>query len=69
MHVQGQQQASAREAAEHGNGGGAANGSGGDSVTITRREYELLLLRDRAISVLAEGMTIADCSQPDMPLM
>ncbi len=42
---------------------------GHEVVTITRKEYDLLLLRERAISVLAEGMTIADCSQPDMPLM
>jgi hypothetical protein len=40
-----------------------------ETVTITKREYEMLLLRDHAISVLAEGMTIADCSMPDMPLM
>ena len=67
MLMQGQQQASGRDAAGQGNGGDA--GRGGDTVTITRKEYELLLLRDRAISVLAEGMTIADCSKPDMPLM
>ena len=40
-----------------------------DHVTISRKEYDLLLLRECAISVLAEGMTIADCSLPDMPLM
>ena len=50
-------------------GGEPGSGLGGGTVTITQREYELLLLRDRAISVLAEGMTIADCSHPDMPLM
>ena len=40
-----------------------------DHITISRKEYDLLLLRECAISVLAEGMTIADCSLPDMPLM
>eukprot|EP00955_Chlamydomonas_euryale_P072061 361277-Chlamydomonas_euryale.AAC.6 len=38
-------------------------------ITITKKEYELLLLKDQAISVLQEGITIADCSLPDMPLM
>ncbi len=40
-----------------------------EMVTIEQSEYELLLMRDRAISALAEGMTIADCSQPDQPLI
>ncbi|GAX73158.1 hypothetical protein CEUSTIGMA_g611.t1 [Chlamydomonas eustigma] len=47
----------------------AVHAEGVETVTITKREYEMLLLRDRAISVLAEGMTIADCSMPDMPLI
>lgn len=38
-------------------------------VTITKEEYELLLLKDKAISVLQEGITIADATLPDMPLM
>ncbi|KAG2446816.1 hypothetical protein HYH02_008376 [Chlamydomonas schloesseri] len=41
----------------------------GEYVTITRREYELLLLKDKAMDVLQEGITIADCSLPDMPLI
>lgn len=40
-----------------------------DMVLISRKEYDLLLLKDKAISVLQEGITIADCSLPDMPLM
>lgn len=38
-------------------------------VTIPRREYELLLLKKRALDSIKEGITIADCSQPDMPII
>ncbi len=40
-----------------------------DHVLITRREYELLQLKDRAMDVVQEGITIADASLPDMPLI
>lgn len=38
-------------------------------VTIPRRQYELLLLKKRALDSIKEGITIADCSQPDMPII
>ncbi|GFR48978.1 hypothetical protein Agub_g10996 [Astrephomene gubernaculifera] len=53
-------------------GGSRSSGSGsggGDYVTISKREYELLLLKVKAMDVLQEGITIADCSHPDMPLI
>lgn len=40
-----------------------------DCVMLTRQQYELLLLKDRAMNAVQEGITIADCSQPDMPLI
>lgn len=40
-----------------------------DCVRLTRQQYELLLLKDRAMNAVREGITIADCSQPDMPLI
>ncbi|KAG1657707.1 hypothetical protein FOA52_002511 [Chlamydomonas sp. UWO 241] len=39
------------------------------TITISKNEYELLLLKDQAISVLHEGITIADARLPDMPLI
>ena len=39
------------------------------TVTISRTAYELLQLKDRAMDSIKEGITIADCSQPDMPLI
>ncbi len=41
----------------------------GSSVTISREAFELLRLKDRAMDNTKEGITIADCSQPDMPLI
>lgn len=38
-------------------------------VTISREAYELLHLKDRAMDSIKEGITIADCSLPDMPLI
>ncbi|KXZ53572.1 hypothetical protein GPECTOR_6g489 [Gonium pectorale] len=54
-----------------GGGAGAVGpfAAGEPLVTITKREYELLLLKDKAMDVLQEGITIADCSLPDMPLI
>ena len=43
--------------------------SAGDRVTISREAIELLRLKDRAMDNTKEGITIADCSQPDMPLI
>ena len=40
-----------------------------ETVTISRAAYELLLLKDRAMDSIKEGITIADCSLPDMPLI
>lgn len=40
-----------------------------DTVVVSRREYELLLLKEAAMDAVREGITIADCSQPDMPLI
>lgn len=40
-----------------------------DTVTISRTAYELLQLKDRAMDSIKEGITIADCSLPDMPLI
>jgi PAS domain-containing protein len=40
-----------------------------DKVTISREAIELLRLKDRAMDNTKEGITIADCSQPDMPLI
>lgn len=43
--------------------------SADDTVTISRAEYELLLLKETAMDAVKEGITIADCSQADMPLI
>lgn len=40
-----------------------------DSVVIPRREFDLLQLKERAMDAIKEGITIADCSQPDMPII
>ncbi len=40
-----------------------------DKVTISREAIDLLRLKDRAMDNTKEGITIADCSQPDMPLI
>ena len=40
-----------------------------DTVTISKTAYELLQLKDRAMDSIKEGITIADCSLPDMPLI
>ena len=40
-----------------------------NTVTISRPAFELLVLKDRAINAVKEGITIADCSLPDHPLI
>lgn len=40
-----------------------------DTVTVSREAFELLQLKDRAMDSIKEGITIADCSLPDMPLI
>ena len=42
---------------------------GEDTVTVSREALELLQLKDRAMDSIKEGITIADCSLPDMPLI
>ena len=39
------------------------------TVTISKQAFELLVLKDRAINAVKEGITIADCSLPDHPLI
>lgn len=56
-------------AAGRGGTDGAAPPQQEEMVTIGKAEYELLLLKDKAIDVLSEGLTIADFTQPDMPLI
>lgn len=41
----------------------------GDMVQISRQALELLHLKERAMEAVKEGITIADCSSPDMPLV
>jgi hypothetical protein len=48
---------------------GQTSGQTVDQVVLTRTEHELLLLNVRAMDAVKEGITIADCSKPDMPLM
>jgi hypothetical protein len=48
---------------------GQTSGQSVDQVVLTRAEHELLLLKVRAMDAVKEGITIADCSKPDMPLM
>lgn len=38
-------------------------------INVSREDYELLQLKDRAMDSIKEGITIADCSLPDMPLI
>ena len=40
-----------------------------NTVTISKQAFELLVLKDRAINAVKEGITIADCSLPDHPLI
>merc|ERR1719199_281426 len=40
-----------------------------DLVCIKRADLELLYLKERAMDVVHEGITIADASLPDMPLI
>ena len=44
-------------------------GEASDRVTISKQAFELLVLKDRAINAVKEGITIADCSLPDHPLI
>ncbi len=44
-------------------------GEGSNTVTISKQPFELLVLKDRAINAVKEGITIADCSLPDHPLI
>lgn len=39
------------------------------AVTISTQAFELMVLKDRAINAVKEGITIADCSLPDHPLI
>ena len=39
------------------------------TVTISKQAFELLVLKGRAINAVKEGITIADCSLPDHPLI
>ena len=41
----------------------------GRSVKVSADVFELLRLKDRAMDNTKEGITIADCSQPGMPLI
>lgn len=40
-----------------------------EMVLLPRRTLDLLLLKERAIDTVAEGITIADATLPDMPLI
>lgn len=40
-----------------------------DVVCIKRSDLELLYLKERAIDAIQEGITIADATLPDMPLI
>lgn len=44
-------------------------GEASNVVTISKQAFELLVLKDRAINAVKEGITIADCSLPDHPLI
>ncbi|KAK9840570.1 hypothetical protein WJX81_001725 [Elliptochloris bilobata] len=39
------------------------------TVTISRSDFDLLRLKDHAFDNVKEGITIADCSHPNMPLI
>lgn len=43
--------------------------SAGDTVVVSRSALELLYLKERAMDAAKEGIVIADCSLPDMPLI
>lgn len=40
-----------------------------NTVTISRPALQLLVLKDRAINAVKEGITIAECNLPDHPLI
>jgi PAS domain-containing protein len=40
-----------------------------DTVVVSRAALELLYLKERAMDAAKDGIVIADCSQPDMPLI
>jgi len=44
-------------------------GEASNTVNISKQAFELLVLKDRAINAVKEGITIADCSLPDHPLI
>ena len=46
-----------------------AKSIGDEDVRVSKAAYELLQLKDRAMDSTKEGITIADCSLPDMPLI
>lgn len=53
-------------------GGMASSGAASpanDTVVVSRAALELLYLKERAMDAAHEGIVIADCSQPDMPLI
>lgn len=56
-----------------GGGGGASSASASppanDTVVVSRAALELLYLKERAMDAAHEGIVIADCSLPDMPLI
>jgi PAS domain-containing protein len=57
-----------------GSGSGSGSGCGhmalcSDTVSVSRHALELLYLKERAMDAAKEGIVIADCSQPDMPLI
>lgn len=49
--------------------GSTSGSTDDDMVLISRRALELLHLKERAMDAVKEGVTIADCSKPDMPLI
>ncbi len=63
-HIHQQQQQDQQPAATAGPGT-----PGDDMVLVSRQQLELLYLKERAMDAVKEGITIADCSQPDMPLI
>ena len=40
-----------------------------EMVLVSRCQLELLYLKERAMDAVQEGITIADCSRPEMPLI
>ena len=57
----------------HAAGGGlpasSATSPANDTVVVSRAALELLYLKERAMDAAHEGIVIADCSLPDMPLI